>query len=120
MFNYSSWSLYVIEFYPCYVNLRTEAIEETKPYVHESKTTRLKQEVAQEDWNASVGPAPVDQQEPLQKSELGQCEVCVLHCLASLHSCYSHTNMSRLEKRQIEKTKKQKVKPQNQKAESTD
>lgn len=42
-------------------NLSTEAIEETKPYVHKSKATGLKQEVAQEEGNAPVGPAAVDQ-----------------------------------------------------------
>lgn len=76
-------------------HLSTEAIEETKPYVHKRKPTGLKQEVAQEEGNASVGPAAVDQQQPLQKSELGQCKVCVLHRLTSLHPLQSHTNMSR-------------------------
>lgn len=76
-------------------NLSTVAIEEAKPYVHESKATGLKQEVLQEEGNAPVGPAAVDQQQPLQEPKLGQSEVCVLHGLTSLHSCYSHTNVSR-------------------------
>lgn len=51
----------LIEFHPCVSNLSTEAIEEAKPYVHESKATGLKQEVAQEGGNAPVGPAAMDQ-----------------------------------------------------------
>ncbi|KAG7239037.1 hypothetical protein INR49_030302 [Caranx melampygus] len=39
--------------------------------------------------------APMNQQQPLQKPELGQCKVCVLHCLSSLHPHQSYTNMSR-------------------------
>lgn len=88
-------SLYVIEFHQCESNLSTEAIEKTKPNVHESEAAGLKQEVEQEEANAHVGPATMDQQQPLQKSELGQCKICVLHCLTSFYSCYSHTNMSR-------------------------
>lgn len=88
-------SLYVIELHPCVFYLSTEAIEKTKPYVHQSETTGLKQEIMKEEGNASVGPAPMDQQQPLQKSELGQCKICILHCLTSFYSCYSHTNMSR-------------------------
>lgn len=95
MFNLSSQILYVTDFHPCMSNLSTEATEQTKPYVHESKATGLIQEVAQEEGNTPVGPAAMDQQQPLQKSELGQCEVCILHCLTPLHSCYSNTNMSR-------------------------
>lgn len=68
-------------------HLSTEAIEESKPYVNKSKATGLKQEVAQEEGNAPVGPAPMDQQQPLQESELGQCKVRRLHCLTTLHSC---------------------------------
>ena len=45
----------------CVTNLRTEAIEEAKPYVHKSKATGLEQEVAQEEGNAPVRPAAVDQ-----------------------------------------------------------
>lgn len=54
-------TLSFIEFHQSMSNLSTEAIEETKPYVHESKATGLKQEVAQKDGNAPVGPAPMDQ-----------------------------------------------------------
>lgn len=46
--------------FPRVSNLSTEAIEETKPYVHKSKTTSFIQEVAQEEGNAAVGPAAVD------------------------------------------------------------
>lgn len=87
--------MYVIELYPCLFYLSTEAIEKTKPYVHESIATGLKQKITKEEGNASVGPAPMDQQQPLQKSELGQCKICILHCLAPFYSSNSHTNMSR-------------------------
>ena len=55
-------SLCNIQSHPCIANLSTEAVEETKPYVHQSKATGLKQEVAQEEGNAPVGPAAVDQE----------------------------------------------------------
>lgn len=52
--------LYRIKMQIFFPNLSTEAIEETKPYVHQSKATCLEQEVAQEDGNAAVGPAAMD------------------------------------------------------------
>lgn len=63
--------------------------------MHKGKTAGLKQEIAQEEGNAPVGPAAMDEKQPLQKPELGQCKVCILHRLTSLHSCQTHTNMSR-------------------------
>lgn len=63
--------------------------------MHESKADGLKQEEVQEEGDASVGPASVDQQQPLQEPELGQGKIGVLHCLTSFHSRYSHTDMSR-------------------------
>lgn len=76
-------------------HLSTEAIVKSKPYVHESKADSLKQEEVQEDGNASVGPAPVDQQQPLQEPELGEGKVCILHRLTSFHSRDSHADVSR-------------------------
>lgn len=88
-------SMFTLHFNPRVSNLSTETVEEAEPYVHESKATGLVQEVALEEGEASVGPASVDQQQPLQKPELGQCKVCILHRLPPLHSCQAHTNMGR-------------------------
>ena len=63
--------------------------------MHKSKADGLKQEEVQEEGDAPVGPASVDQQQPLQEPELGHCKICVLHCLTSFHSRYAHTHMSR-------------------------
>lgn len=63
--------------------------------MHKSKAAGFKQEVAQEEGNAAIGPTAMDEEQPLQEPELGQCKVCILHSLTSLHSCQPHTNMSR-------------------------
>lgn len=76
-------------------NLSAVAVVKSKPYVHQSKAGRLEQEEVQEEGNAPVGPAPVDQQQPLQEPELGQRKVGILHRLASFHSCNSHTDVRR-------------------------
>lgn len=83
------------EYHQVESHLSAVAIVKSKPYVHESKADSLKQEEVQEEGNASIGPAPVDQQQPLQESELGERKICILHRLTSFHSRYSHTNMSR-------------------------
>lgn len=88
MFNFNSSHNFNVSSQICCVsNLRTEAIKEAKPYVHKSKTTGLKQEVAQEVRNAVVWPVAVDEEQSLQESKLGQCEICVLHWLTALYSC---------------------------------
>lgn len=84
-----------IEFHQVESHLSAVAVVKRKPYVHESKADSLKHEEVQEEGNASVGPAPVDQQQPLQEPELGECKICILHRLTSFHSRYSHTDMSR-------------------------
>lgn len=91
---YCKLKLSVILLSPSVSNLSTEAVEETKPYVHKSKTTGLKQEVAQEEGDTQIGPASMDEQQPLKEPELGQGKIRILHCLTSLHPCYSHSNMS--------------------------
>lgn len=45
----------------CQADLSAEAIEKSKPNMHESEAARLKQEIAQEEGNAPVGPASMDQ-----------------------------------------------------------
>jgi len=62
--------------------------------MHKSKTAGLKQKVAQEEGNAAIGPATVHEQQPLQKPELGQAKVRILHRLTPFHTGQSHSNMS--------------------------
>lgn len=75
--------------------LSTVTIVKSKPYVGESKADGLEQEEVQKEGDASVGPAPVDQQQPLQEPELGQRKIGILHRLTSFHSRYSNTDVSR-------------------------
>lgn len=85
----------VIRLCECVPNLSTEAIKDPKPNVHKSKTTGLKQKVAQEEGDAAIGPATVDQQQSLQKSKLGHRKVCVVDGLTSLPASQPHSNVSR-------------------------
>lgn len=46
--------------------------------------------------NSSVAPAAVNQEQPLQKSELSEAIVRIIHRLGTLQSMNAHPDVSRL------------------------
>lgn len=69
------------------------AIEEGVPEVNQSKGKVFVKEVSQELAHPDVGPAPMDQQQSLQISELSKGIVTRHDCLHSFLSTYSDTNV---------------------------
>lgn len=85
-------------------DLGAEAVEEAEPHLCEGEAGRLEQEVAQEEGHAPVGPAAVNQQQPLQEPELGQGEVRILHRLTPLQPGHPHADVSRWHEGRTEDT----------------
>lgn len=57
--------------------LSAEAIVETVPCVHQSKSCGFVEEIAQKDADAVVWPVAVHQQKLAEKTELRQSKICI-------------------------------------------
>lgn len=81
--------------------LSREAAEERKPKVAEREGKVLVEKVAQEFGHAQVGPAAVDQQQPLQVAKLGNTVIGSEHRLQTFLATDADADVGRLDHRHV-------------------